>query len=151
MKQIPQQIYLGQELWSDELVTRLVGLGHSVTPFNTAPGTLIISRHAWRIPKSVTINEVIEQVGMILKQARLLEHEGTSEESASGGADKKPKQAAKRKRSTKAKAGIPGVQVSEGTGSEGRSTGPVESANPTRDHVEPEKLSVEEGANESGC
>lgn len=108
-KNQPLQIMLGQELWNSEIVALLVGMGHSVVPLKEDDGHLIISRRAWRVPKSITQADLLKEVGTIIKQARLLEHEDTTKDAEAGRSAKEHKPAKPRKpaakKSTKGKGG----------------------------------------------
>jgi len=87
-------------------------MGHLVRSLPTAPFIHVISRHAWRVPKSVTQLELAEYIGVVLKQARALEHvDDQAAGSYKGSAVTDDKKPVKRKRASKKKAGGVGVPV----------------------------------------
>lgn len=98
--QIPLKILLGQDLWQDEIVAALVGLGHTVTPLPQGHD-VAISYDAWRIPPGTPKDEVLTHIGTIIKQVRLTKHvQDTSEGSTPKRAPKKSRKAAGGKRGT---------------------------------------------------
>lgn len=98
MTRNPMTIILGPELWDNDLVALLAGLGHTVKVFNEE-STVIISRRAWRVPAGIPKEDLIKHVDMILKQVRALANdENPPEDATSVGASKKPKSSTGRKR-----------------------------------------------------
>lgn len=102
MKPQDLEIVLGSELWDPELVAQLAAKGYTVKSMETTPQQVVISREAWRIPKTITQVELREHIDMILKQTRLLKHEAAPSESTPERAAAKPKAPRKRKPAAKA-------------------------------------------------
>lgn len=97
----PMKILLGSELWLPDLVATLVGMGHEVSVVDSTPD-IIIGFDAWRIPPGTSQDEVLQHVGMILKQVRATKHvQNTSEEPTQVGVTKKSRKPVKRKRASK--------------------------------------------------
>jgi hypothetical protein len=106
-------IILGPELWDNDLVALLAGLGHTVKVFNEE-STVIISRRAWKVPAGIPKEELTKHIDMILKQVRALENEGNPPKDPTPlGAGKKSKSASGGKRKSKKAASEPVVATGE--------------------------------------
>ena len=69
-------ILMEPEVWNEEVVCALVGMGHTVKVIQSHGYDLIIGPRAWRLPKG---KESLKDIGVCIKQACKLIREGVAD------------------------------------------------------------------------